>query len=421
MALNLLSNMAHVETPFIIVTIGEYTFGAYSRKDKNVINQTNLFTKIHAINYPNYMKSLTVNKINGTVNTYTINMVYPITQGDDPNLLEKVFSSVSSDRTLKISYGDLYAPAYIYKEELAIITDIKSNFNLEASSISYTITCTSSALATSAGTLTFRRRNAKPSTVIKEILYDSRYGLLDIFTGMKDKDLIMQKGLIAGDDKVVTIEAQSGLTVFQYLTYLVDCMTNISDVSKSLIKSSKYTLTVYDDITGELQGPYFTVSKMNANISSVNSLTTYEVDIGTLSKDSVISFSIDNDETYAILYEYSNKIEQSNYIYRINENGEGVYEYSPTLSNSRKTFKTTEADKTWWTTVTQYPINAKLVLKGLLRPAILMSHVKVNIYFYGRKHIHSGTYIITKQTDQVDDNGYKTTLSLTRISSDTDI
>lgn len=55
-----------------------------------------------------------------------------------------------------------------------------------------------------------------------------------------------------------------------------------------------------------------------------------------------------------------------------------------------------ETDKTWWTQVTQYPIKATLQLKGLLRSAMLMTYVKVNVYFYGQKHISSGTYIVTK-------------------------
>lgn len=67
--------------------------------------------------------------------------------------------------------------------------------------------------------------------------------------------------------------------------------------------------------------------------------------------------------------------------------------------------------------MTQYPITVTVTLKGLLRPAILMTYVKLNVLFYGRSHIASGVYIITKQTDSIDGSGYKTTLNLTRISS----
>lgn len=66
----------------------------------------------------------------------------------------------------------------------------------------------------------------------------------------------------------------------------------------------------------------------------------------------------------------------------------------------------------------QFPISATLTIKGLLKPAILMTYVKVNVLFYGRPHTASGLYIITKQTDTVDSNGYKTMLNLTRISTE---
>ena len=77
--------------------------------------------------------------------------------------------------------------------------------------------------------------------------------------------------------------------------------------------------------------------------------------------------------------------------------------------------KTTQADKTWWTTVTQYPINATVTIKGLLRPATLMSYVNLGVYFYGKKHTASGIYIITKQQDTINESGCQTTLSLTRV------
>lgn len=54
-------------------------------------------------------------------------MEYAIRTGDDPNLLDKVFSSVSKDRQIKLTYGDWNAPDYIYKEESAIITKVSTN------------------------------------------------------------------------------------------------------------------------------------------------------------------------------------------------------------------------------------------------------------------------------------------------------
>lgn len=67
--------------------------------------------------------------------------------------------------------------------------------------------------------------------------------------------------------------------------------------------------------------------------------------------------------------------------------------------------------------MTQYPINCSVTLKGLLRPAILLTYVKLNVYFYGKKHVASGLYIVTRESDYIDESGSKTTLKLTRIGS----
>jgi hypothetical protein len=47
-----------------------------------------------------------------------------------------------------------------------------------------------------------------------------------------------------------------------------------------------------------------------------------------------------------------------------------------------------------------------------------MQYLRLNVIFPGgNKHISSGLYIITKQMDDIGENGYTTTLSLTRISN----
>ena len=92
------------------------------------------------------------------------------------------------------------------------------------------------------------------------------------------------------------------------------------------------------------------------------------------------------------------------------------------LTSSKQLHLTTERDRNWWTKVTEFPIKVRLTIRGLLRPAILMNYVKLNVWFYGRKHISSGYCIITAQRDRVDESsGVQTTLSLTRIAPDGDI
>lgn len=413
---DLFSTTTRVETPFIIVTIGDYTFGSYSKEVKDLIYSNGTFYAAIKAHYPNFMQSLTVDKINGNVNTYTLVMKYAIRPGDDPNLLEKIFSSVSKSRNIKLSYGDLSTPSYIYKEEEALITQIRSSIDMQGSSITYTLNCVSKSMTLTAGTFNFKKVVAKPSDIIKKILYDKTYGTLDIFYGMIDKDKVLSKGLIAGNDKSVTIEAKTQISVFNYLKYLVECMSDISDSDTSLQKKNKYVLVVYDDVTGEFGGPYFKVSKMTNNLKNINSLDTYTIDVGYPNPQNIVtSISFDNNETYSILYDYSTDTNQSNYIYRIDDNGEIKRVYSPILSNSSKLMKTTEADRDWWSTVTQYPISVTVTMKGLLKPAILMTYVKLNIWFYGQKYIGTGYYIVTKQTDNVSASGFTTTLKLTKI------
>lgn len=410
---NLFSTTSYLETPFIQVKIGDHQFGVFNSQ-----KGTGVYAGHIKYKYPNYINSLNIVKINGTVNTYTLTMIYQITEGDDPNFLEKVFGQQASSRRMTISYGDYSTPSFNYKEEGCTITDIKSNIDVANCCITYTITAISDALSLQAGTYNFPRRTTKPSNVIKEILYNNKYGMLEVFFGMRDKEKVAIKNLIQGDDKEVTIEAKTGVTILNYLNYLVNCMSPQSAYGSSIIKRAKYILTIHDDLTGELGGPYFKISKVTTSAKTINSLDTYEVNIGYPEGDAVMSFSIDDDETYSLLYQYSKKIDQSDYVYRINDNGEVYQKYSPSISNNGTQFKTEETDKTWWTQVTQYPIKATLQLKGLLRSSMLMTYVKVNVYFYGQKHISSGTYIITKQVDDISSAGFRTTLSLTRIQGD---
>ena len=248
--LDLLSNTSRVEAPFIVATMGGYTFGLYNKYTKNINDSTGSYTGI-VTDYPNYMNSLTINKINGTLNTYTLVMTYAIRAGDDPNLIEKVLSKAKQDRSLILTYGDSSTPAFTYREEKALITGVKQRFDLNSSSITYTISAVSQSLGAMAGTFNFPAKTDRPSNVIKEILYNKKYGLLEIFNGMQDKDKVLAKGLIKSDDSIVRLEAQTNTSIFKYLLYLVSCMRSNNDLGTSVIKTSKYNLTVIDDISGE--------------------------------------------------------------------------------------------------------------------------------------------------------------------------
>jgi hypothetical protein len=76
-----------------------------------------------------------------------------------------------------------------------------------------------------------------------------------------------------------------------------------------------------------------------------------------------------------------------------------------------------EIQKNWWTSMTQFPINATVTLKGLMKPVMLMDYIIINVVFYGQKHITSGVYTLTGQTDSLSGDGFRTTLFLTRIGA----
>ena len=215
--------------------------------------------------------------------------------------------------------------------------------------------------------------------------------------------------MIQSDDKIVELNAKTNINILDYLQYLVESMR------KSSNESGIYKLVVMDDTSDVLNGPYFKVVSASA---SGDSLDTYSLDIGFPSDNVVTSFSINNNESFSILYNYSKSLNTNEYVTRIQDDGTEVKIYSPNISSTNDEQLTYSNDATWWENVTQYPITASVTLKGLLRPAILMSKVRLNVLFYGKAHISSGQYIINKQVDTINGEGCWTTLSLVRIGGD---
>lgn len=421
--ISLLSSNVRVSVPFIKVTFGDlnsgYTFGVYDRQN-GTVQQANEAYSVSKVTYPNYIQSLEIQKINGQVNTYTLSLSYQINQDNDPNFFEKIFSTISDTRKIVFSYGDLSVPTYLYKDEEAIVTEITSSFAISSARVDYTVKAISACDLLNASSFTFPAQFDQPSNIIMNLLKNKKYGIQDIFYGMRDVGLVETNGLIARDDKPVKITMKTNISILDYLTYLVSCMTPRSDTGNNLSKNGMYVLNVIDDVSGIYKGPYFTVKKLSTQVDNTNPLETYTVDIGYPSSNIVTSFQIDDNENWSIYYNYANKIATEQYNYRINNKGKLEPVYAPSISSNNSMYRTTEADRSWWTSVTEYPISATLTLKGLLRPALLMNYLKLNVYYFGKKHISSGLYTITKQVDRIDFNGFQTTLSLLRIGADKD-
>jgi len=74
---DILSPLTRIEAPFVRVEIGGYSFGVY--EGSTAISGANgLYRRINA-KYPNFVRSLEIEKINGQVNMYTLNIDYPVT------------------------------------------------------------------------------------------------------------------------------------------------------------------------------------------------------------------------------------------------------------------------------------------------------------------------------------------------------
>ena len=399
---NLLTFPTLVESPFIIVKIGDYTFGSATKSGNG---------NLLRVSFPNYMDSLTVTKVNGQVNTYNLKMTYAIVAGEDPNKFEKIFSSVSDTRTLTISYGDWAYPSAIYKEEETLITNIRSEVDFSSPKIIYNIQCVSKALNLTSTAFNFPSVKAKPSDILLSMLSNQAYALSDVFTGMRNKNKVIYSNLIASDDVEVQLDAQPCLTTLDYMNYLVSSMRSSTD-------DSIYKLSIVDDTRNEFGGAYFNVTKISPNIQESTLQDSYSIDVGYPGNNFVTSFSVSDTEQWSILYKTSEKVDIPNYTYRIDNLGNTQKEKSVSVTRNRDLLRTTNEDLSWWKSMTEFPISATLTVKGLVRPTMLMSYVRLNCLFYGQKHIASGVYIITKQVDSISAEGYKTTLSLLRVKGD---
>ena len=419
---SLLSPAARVQVPWIKVTIGNYTFGVYSKqKITKTDNESFYYTKFN-VQYPNYVQSLDITKINGQVNQYTLALTYPVTSVDDPNFFEKVFSSVSKTRKIVFSYGDMSMPTYIYRDEEAIITKIRTSFNLQSGAINYTIDAVSSAALNTGGSWTFPGGTFRPSERIKDIFKNAKYGLQKLFTGMNNSNIDY---LIPADDKEVYVESKRNISAIDYITYLVSCMLPQGFTKPQHTATDIYILTMHDDTTFDDEyrdstvesGSYFKIERVSYK---TNKSDAFQIDIGFGNTGTIVtSFSISDDENYSLLYDYAGQLETDPYVRRLDNEGNWTTVWAPTITSKNNEFITKSSDITWWTKVTKYPIKASITVQGLLRPAILMSHVRLNVIFPGgRKHISSGLYLVTQQKDRIDSTGYRTTLQLVKINGD---
>lgn len=282
------------------------------------------------VQYPRFIQSLNITKINGQVNQYTLQMDYPVRIEDDPNFIEKVLSSVSKTRKIVFSYGDASTPSYVYKNEEAIITNASQSFNIQGGVISYTIEAVSNSTLGTTGSFSFPSPGIKkPSDIIKEVLNNPRYGLRSLFTGMTPENI---PKLIAGGDKAVKIDMKTNISPIDYIRYLTSCMvpagSTTGNTSKDLYIFTLHDDTVFDGSYNQddlivnnvsASGPYFKVTRTSNVIEQADA---YEIDIGYNTSTIVSNFQIDNRENFSLFFDYNSELAPEQYSRRLNNKGQ---------------------------------------------------------------------------------------------------
>jgi hypothetical protein len=385
-----------VEAPTIVLEFNGIKIGGYGNKGDL---------------YPNYITSMQVGKINGEINQYTLNLTYQVRPGEDPNFIDKLISRVGYTNPFKMLYGDSNYPSGYFREESAIITDVQHNEDVSSYKINYTISAISAIGASTGSSQTYSSTYSKPSNAIYKLLYDSgeaSESLLKLFPGMRDRNLVASKNIIPNTDNYVQIGGMVDASPLAYLSHLVSCMSN---------DTSSYFLTYQDNNYNSFGGSYFKVTEIK-NIKNsdnfTNSDNVYSLDIGFPSDNNVTSFQLSNNEYWGLVYKFAGDI--PTYEYGIDDNGD-VYskQINPLLKND-KYRESSVIDTNWWNSLTEFPISAKVTIKGLVTPAMLMSYINVNAVFYGQKDIASGLYVVTEEIDRISGSGYTTELTLLRVS-----
>ena len=362
--------------------------------------------------FPNYIDSMSVKKINGRINQYKLNLVYQVRPGEDPNFIDKLIARVGYRNPLKILYGDSVYPDRYFREEETFIMNATHNEDPSSARIRYTIDAISSVAVAAKSNNTFNAITDQPSNQIYKLLYNSgevSNSLLSAFPGMQNRQLVSSSGLIPNTDSVVNIAGLNNSSPIAYLSTLVGSMKNAAG------EASSYFLTYNND--SRFNGSYFKVSEVKKLSSSANYTgAVYSVDVGYPSDNMVMNFQLCNNQYWSLAYKFAGNINA--YEYDMDNSGNIISNKINLINKNSKYEQYNLIDENWWKHATEFPISAKLTLKGLVTPAMLMSYINVNALFYGQKDIASGLYVVTEENDTVSGSGYRTELTLLRVAED---
>lgn len=395
---NLVSYPSLVQAPLIMLDFNGIIIGGYgNRGDK----------------YPNYIDSMSVKKINGRINQYSFNLNYQIRPGEDPNFIDKLISRTGYQKPLKILYGDSTYPTGFFRDEEAVIIDVKHREDPSSCRITYNISAISS-LGIAKSSSTFIPVIDKPSSQIYKLLYNSgetSEALLSAFPGMKDKRLVASRGLIPSTDSTVSIGGLTNASPLSQLTHLVSCMKSAAGFKSS------YYITFCED--NSMNGSYFKITevkKLNSNDLSSTDSSIYTVDINYPTDNFITNFQVCSNDYWTMAYDFAGNIPCYNY--DMDNLGNIIQTKTNIVYKNQNTNVSSLVKENWWTHATEFPIATKLTLKGLVTPAMLMSYIYINAYFYGQRDIASGLYVVTEENDTISGAGYTTELTLLRVAED---
>lgn len=411
--MELLTSGRRLESPFLIVNIDGTKLGAFTQGQRKLLSTEHgeLFDKTV---FPNFIKGATIKKnANGMVNQYTLYLTYQISQYDDPNFIEKLFSRISNGRKIRVSYGDYMNPTHAFREEECIVSDIERQISPKENRIDYVVSAVSATSLKIGKTWNFPARKARPSTVLREIIYNKEYGLLDVLPGMRESDKVDQLGLLSANDIEVQILPRQNTSVIDYIKYLVGCMKD----SDTFIQPTIYVLCFDGDVLGQMGGAYVKLVRLDEQDSSDE----WTVDVGYPGTTDVFDFKLTETNMYSILFKYNQATEQngSNTTRReLNEKGKVVSIFRQPLAVDPLLQRTTEVAANWWSQMVNYPLSGLLTIRGLIRPSILTSAVNINHWFYGQKFNTSGRYRIMSDTVRLNANGFFEDLGIIRIGGE---
>lgn len=384
-----LSRANQIIVPFAKVKFGGETFGLTDKRNR-----------VTGVLQSDFITGIEIEKFgSGAVNKYTLNMKYVITPESDPNYVDIVLSK-AIDRKISFTYGDISQPEYSYKDEQGIITNVVPRVDYKKNTIDYTITATSSTTLSYSQKVNFDYLIDQPSSQLLRVLYDTSYGLLDLLPGMLNKDEVIAKGWIPRNDKRIKINSKRNISPLDYILYLVSLMEGPT--------GEYFMLKLFDSMDGDRLPHFEIISTLSKSRSQMVSIP-----IGYPGSLPVYDFNVSQDTSIALMVEYRDKIENGiyqDYSFRGDLISRDYYSAQVVNGNPSANLRN------WWDKMLKFPMNATLTTEGLFLPAEIIQSVYLDIFFFGKRYNHSGEYLITGQKDTISASGYRTNLSLLRIS-----